>query len=104
LKKYREHIERNGLINATHLEVSVYYTKGGLNYFSGGMIARGYYISVTPVTISDETIRYTAFTGCSQLMLETQRYSDKQFDRAIEMAKEHRDALIATVVEKNKAA
>ena len=104
MKKHKEYIERNDLKGATHLEVSVYYDKGGANCFSGGMTPRGYYLSVTPVTKGEGTISFTMFSGYSHLLLETQRYSDKQFDRAVDMAREHRESLIAKVVDKNKAA
>ena len=104
MQKHKEHIERSDLKNATHLEISVYYTKGGMNYFSGGITPRGYYLQVTPVTLSDRSVSFTAFTGYSHLLLETKRYTDKQFARAVEMANEHRERLINDVVAKNKAA
>ena len=104
MKKHKEYLEHSGLKNASHLEVSVYYTKGGSNYFSGGVTPRGYYLMVTPVTLSERSVSFIAFTGCSRLLFETQRYTEKQYARAIEMAKEYKEALIATVVERNKAA
>ena len=104
MKKHKEYLERSDLKDATHLEVSVYYTKGGANYFSGGTTSRGYYLMVIPVTVNERSVSFTAFTGCSRLLFETQRYTDKQFVRAIDIAKEYKEALIAAVVEKNKAA
>ena len=104
MKKHKEYIERSDLKGATHLEVSVYYTKGGANYFSGGTTPRGYYLSVTPVTKNEGSVSFAMFSGYSHLLLKTQRYTDKQFDSAVEMAKEHRESLISSVVEKNKAA
>jgi hypothetical protein len=38
------------LPDATHLKVSVFYDKGGLNYFNYKDEARGYWASVHPVT------------------------------------------------------
>ena len=106
MKKYEKsrYIERDDLKNASHLEVSVYYNKGGTNYFSGGTIPRGYYISVTPVTKGNGMISYTMFTGHKHLLLETSRFSAKQFASAVEMAKDFEDKLIAAVVAENKAA
>ena len=104
MKKHKEYLERDDLKNATHLQISIYYTKGGTSLWGGGAIRRGYYLMVTPVTKSENSISFTAFTGYSHLLLETQRYTDKQFDRAVEIAEEHKETLIATVVEKNKAA
>lgn len=104
MKKHKEYLERSDLKGATHLEVSVYYTKGEANYFSGGVTPRGYYLMVTPVTKTERSISFTVFTGYSRLLLETQRYTDKQFNHAIELAKDHKESLIKAVVEKNKAA
>ena len=104
MKRHKKYIERNDLNNATHLEVSVSYDKGGANYFSGGTKPRGYYLSVTPVTKSATSISFTMFTGYSRFLLETKRFSEKQFANAIEMAKDYEEELIAAVVAKNKAA
>jgi len=97
MQKHKEYIERSDLNDATHLEVSVYYTKGGTT-------PRGYYLSVTPVTKSERSVSFAMFSGSSHLLLETKRYTDKQFNRAVDMAKDHRESLIARVVQKNKAA
>ena len=104
MKKHQSYIERNDLKDATHFEVSVYYTKGGTNYFSGGITPRGYYVSVTPVTKGNGTISYTMFTGHKRLLLKTTRYSQKQFIHALELAKGFEEELIAAVVAENKAA
>jgi len=104
MKKHKEYIERNDLKDATHLEVSVYYTKGGANYFSSGTIRRGYYINVTPVTKSANSVSFVMFTGRSKLLFETSRYSDKQFAKAVEMSKDVRAELIAAVLSESKAA
>jgi hypothetical protein len=104
MKEHKKYIERNDLKGATHLEVSVYYTKGGVNYFSGGTIRRGYYISVKPVTKGNGTISFELFSGRKQFLLETARYTAKQFARAVEMAKDVEDELIAAVVAEIKAA
>ena len=104
MKKHERYIERDDLKGATHLEVSVYYSKGGTNYFRGGVIPRGYFLSVRPVKKSDGMVSFNAFSGRSQLLLETKRYTDKQFARAKEMAKEWEEELIATVLSENKVA
>ena len=104
MKKHKKYIECNDLKNATHLEVSVSYDKGGANYFSGGTTPRGYYLTVTPVTRSAASISFTMFSGRSRLLLETKRFSAKQFAQAMEMAKGQEEALIVAVIEKNKAA
>jgi len=104
MKKHERHIERNDLKGATHLEVSVYYTKGGANYFSGGTTPRGYYLSVRPVTLRDGMKSFDLFAGCKKFLFETARYTAKQFDRAVDMSAEFEDELITAVVAENKAA
>ena len=104
MKKHERYIERDDLKGATHLEVSVYYTKGGLNYFTGGTTRRGYYLSVRPVTKGNGMVSYDLFSGCKRLLLETNRYSDKQFARAVEIARDYEDELITAVVAESRAA
>jgi len=38
----------------THIKVSLEYTKGGINYYSGATNPRGYRITTTPVALSDQ--------------------------------------------------
>ena len=104
MKRHEKYIERDDLKDATHLEVSVYYTKGGANYFSGGVTPRGYYLSVKPVKKGNGMVSYTLFSGRSRLLLETQRFTAKQFALALEMAKDYEESLIAAVVAENTAA
>lgn len=104
MKKHERHIERGDLKGATHLEVSVYYTKGGMSYFTGNTSPRGYYLSVRPVTKRDGMTSFDLFSGRKQLLLETARYTDKQFARAVELAKDFEDDIITAVAAECKAA
>ena len=104
MKKHERYIERGDLKGATHLEVSVYYTKGGVNYFSGNTNPRGYYLSVRPVKRGNNMVSFDLLSGCKRLLLETARYTDKQFQRAIELAKDYEDELISVVAAECKAA
>ena len=104
MKKHEKYVECGNLRNATHLEVSVYYSKGGISYFTGQTSPRGYYLSVTPVKKGSNMVSYEMFSGFKQLLLETKRYSDKQFGQAIEMSKGVEQELIAAVIDKHKAA
>src|SRR5215469_15177991 len=104
MKKHEKYIERNDLKDASHLEISVYYSKGGLNYFSGQTVPRGYYLSVSPVTKRDGMVSFTMFSGRKQLLFETARFTAKQFDRALAMAANFEDELIAAVAKENLAA
>ncbi len=104
MKKHKEYIERSDLKDATHLEVEVYYSKGGPSFISGGNTPRGYYAAVRPVTKKDGMISFTIFSGCAELLSTTSRYSDKQFDAAVRQSERVIPALIEKVLAKNKAA
>jgi len=104
MKKHENYIERDDLKGATHIEISVYYSKGGANYLSGGTTPRGFYLSVKPVTKRDGMVSYVLFSGRSQFLFETARYTDKQFARAVKMAMVFEEQLVAAVVAENTAA
>ena len=104
MKKHEKYIERGDLNGATHLEVSVYYTKGGMSYFTGSTNPHGYYLSVRPVTKRNGMTSFDLFAGCKKLLLETARYSAKQFDRAVAISAAFEDELISAVVAENMAA
>lgn len=44
------------------------------------------------------------FTGIKKLLLQTSRFSDKQFEQAVELGRAAAPELIAYVLEKEKAA
>ena len=98
MNRHEKYIERSDLKGATHLEVTVYYTKGG------GAMLRGYYITVRPATKRDGMVSFNLFSGRRQLLFETSRLTKKQFAKAVEMAKGIEDELIAVVVAENQAA
>lgn len=102
MKEYKKYIENNNLQDATHIEVSVSYSKGGLSYITGKTSPRGYYISVTPVTKNDDMVSFILFTGYRQLLFEADRYSAKQFEVAVEMSGSIEAEMVAAVVEKYK--
>lgn len=104
MKKHEKFIERTDLKGATHIEVSVYYVKCGTNYVTGSTLPRGYYLNVRPVTKRDDMVSFALFSGRKRLLFETARYTDKQFAKAVDMAIDYEEELIAAVVAENKAA
>jgi hypothetical protein len=96
MDRLEKYIKRDDLVDATHIAVSVNYSRNGS--------LRGYYIIVKPVTKQDNSIRYILFTEKRRLLFETNRFNTKQFSRAVEMAKDFKDELIAAVVADNKSA
>jgi hypothetical protein len=74
----------------THLKVSLEYTLGGMNYFSGNQYPRGYRISITPVSRSEGMESFTMLgnrrsSGGYVMIEEATRYNKK---RLIELAKQ----------------
>ena len=104
MRTEKKYIEHAGLKDATHIEVSVYYSKGGYSHIIGKPAPRGYFVSATPVSKRDGMVSFTMFSGRRRLLFETGRYSAKQFKLALEMAKDVEGELVSAVVAENKAA
>ncbi len=88
----------------TGREIKVYvsYNIGGMNYFTGSVEQRGYYLHCTPVDRRENGGEIvTAFTGAKQLLLEVKRKSKKAEQKAIELAKVEENELIQHVCNKN---
>lgn len=92
-----------GLKNGTHIDVEVYYTKGGMNYLSGGVTPRGYYVSVKPVKHKDGLNSYMLFSGEKKLLMQTNRFSTKQFEQAVEMGRQAAPELVNYVLKQEMA-
>jgi len=52
--------------NATHLEVEVYYDKGGVNWYSGREEARGIYVRVGPIAIRNGFESFLVGDNCGR--------------------------------------
>jgi hypothetical protein len=81
-----------------NIKVELYYSLGGMNYFTGRAEDRGYYLSVTPVFKEDRggciMESMTAFTGTKMLLLPVARKSTKAGTQAFGLMKEKADTLI----------
>lgn len=69
------------------VEVSIYYSKGGMNYFTYRNEPRGYYFSIQPYLDSDlgngVTGRmFRAFSGMKDCVLPCERQSKKRYETA----------------------
>jgi len=83
--------KENGSTEQDVLEVSVYFEKGGPNYFHGGTTKRGYYVSVSPKTLESKEGEPTwerTRLGCGFkfLLREASRFSAKTLDEQAEIA------------------
>ena len=74
---------------ATHLKAEIYYSLGGMNYFTSRDEPRGYYMSISPVKRDGVCESYTAFTGLKNLILPVHRKSQKQMDIAKKYFDDH---------------
>jgi hypothetical protein len=70
-------VDGNG---CTHVEVELYYSKGGMNYFSGRNEARGLWLSVSPVERGDRFVKYSAWSGIKKHVKEMKMFSQKAID------------------------
>lgn len=86
--------------DCTHLDVEVYYDKGGMNYFTGNLERRGLYLSVQPLTKSAQSIGFTAFSGVKKLVKEVGRYSHKALAEFV-VDYETMNSMVEHVVQKN---
>lgn len=86
--------------SATHLKVEVYYSKGGMNYFTSSNEKRGIYLSVSPVTREENSESYMGFSGIKKHLVDMARFSQKTFDNFV-VSPETEKELIDFVCQKN---
>jgi len=84
------------------IDVELYYSKGGMNYFTSSVERRGIYVSVTPVERSADGrwTSVTALSGVKALVAECARFSQKQLDSTV-VDPELQQKLIDHVLAKN---
>lgn len=83
----------------TFLKVEIYYDIGGMNYFTSGHKARGYYLSARPVEKERNFESFVAFTGYYSLLLGVAKQSKKGETEALKIAtKERIEELINAVL------
>jgi len=84
--------------DVNNLKVELYYSLGGMNYFTYKTEARGYYLSVTPVERSDHSGYVCESTtlghGIKHLVKEVARQSARAAEEAKELAKRYEQSLI----------
>lgn len=57
----------------THIECKFSYELGGHNWATGQYNCRGYYIYVRPVRVGKNSVSFTMFHGCKELLVECSR-------------------------------
>jgi len=85
--------------NPTHITLSLYYSLGGINYFTGKTELRGYYISANVEQRGALDIGSSVCcllgSGVKQCVLEVNRQSDKQQEIAATLAANMGSAILA---------
>lgn len=87
--------------DCTHVDVEVFYDKGGMNYFTGKLEDRGYYLSAQPLSKDKNSYCYTAFSGVKQLIQPAGRFSPKTLAEIV-IDYDTLDSMVEHVLEKNK--
>ena len=88
----------NNTVNT--LKVELYYNKGGMNYFTSNSEPRGLYLSVSPVTVHEGSVTFTAFSGIKKCVKQMERFNQKQFDNFV-VDETEMENLINYVIRKN---
>lgn len=88
--------------NANKMQIIFEYDLGGFNPFTGRRVPRGYYLIITPVTVSDNMISFAAFSGNKYLLHETTRKSETARKKAVEQLEKTLTQCIVETVNKNK--
>ena len=66
---------------AERIEFTVYYDVGGMNYFTGNVKARGYYITAQPIARTKNSVSFRGFSEVSSLYKKTRRFSKKTLEK-----------------------
>lgn len=70
--------------DTTHIEITLFYDEGGINYYNYKTNSRGYYLTFTPVTIEEGSKSFMMFSGFKKLVQQTARFNQKKFDELVE--------------------
>ena len=91
------------------IRVDVNYRTGGINYCSGDNWPRGYYLSISPMTVGEDFTSFIAFTGRATQLLDAKRFSQKKLQEVAsdveknydDQVKPRIDSMLKTIAEKN---
>lgn len=66
--------------NGTHINLSVYYDLGGVNYFSGDTNERGIYVGVKVIKVENGVHSFILTNGYRKLLKPLNRFAKKYLD------------------------
>lgn len=82
------------------ITTEIYYSKGGMNYFTSKVEKRGYYFSIIPEEHSESGIKtYTGFSGVKTCILEVNRQSKSAYEKAKAMFDNYENKYLKTFCE-----
>jgi hypothetical protein len=98
-------------MGATHLRVSLYYSKPGINYFTYNREAGGYWLAVTPVQVEQDgparierSILMGENSGFKVLLAPATRFNARKLAALQDHVASLHDQLVAAIVQQDKAA
>jgi hypothetical protein len=85
------------------VEIDVQHDKGGPNYFSGGYIKTGYYMSLTPVKVRDGSVSFLmgASIGRRYRLMDGDRFNAKKLDTLAQALKPKTADLVAALLRRD---
>jgi hypothetical protein len=98
-KKYIK-ITENKHDKSNYIKISFGYELGGMNYFTGRVKPRGYYLTVYPVERGGNLEGFTAFSGVSECLHECTRKSAKAEKIASEKIPAYEKMMLDYIVNK----
>lgn len=81
------------------ITTEIYYSKGGMNYFTNNNEKRGYYFGIMPEEYKDGWKTCTAFSGVKTCILEVNRQSKSAYEKAKAMFDNYENKYLKTFCE-----
>ena len=91
----------DGSSTVNTVEAEIYYSLGGVNYFTYKQEPRGYWFSLTPFTDNGTSRSYTSFSGVKTCVLPVSRKSQKKAAEAGAKFEDLIDKYLDKFLEKN---
>lgn len=80
IEKYDTRGERI-CVDGQFYDIYVSYTLGGMNYFTGKVDPRGYFLHINPIQFDGTTVVYRAFTGIKKFLEPANKFSPKKLKK-----------------------
>ena len=84
---------QNPTDNNTHVQISIYYTQGGMSFYDYKNVSQGIKLSVDKIEIKENCIRSTMGTSVCFNLLETKRYNEKKLKEVADKFKANKNQI-----------